>query len=160
MENEIIGQEPVADVASRLMLALRRSSAVGVLHSQAVARRIGINSTDLECLDLIVMGGPATAGEIGRRTGLTSGAVTGLIDRLERQGLVERTADARDRRKVLVKVREDRIGEFAVYFEPMQRAMNGLLARYDADQLGLIADFIERAIDLSMLRVTELNAGR
>ncbi|MCZ0735690.1 MarR family winged helix-turn-helix transcriptional regulator [Phreatobacter sp. AB_2022a] len=160
MANEINRQGPAADVAARLMLALRRSSAVGVLHSQAVARRIGINASDLECLDLILMGGPATAGEIGRRTGLTSGAVTGLIDRLERHGLVERTADARDRRKVLVKVREERIGEFAVHFEPMQRAMNELFARYDADQLGLIAEFIERAIDLSMVRVTELNAGR
>ena len=160
MENKINRQDVTPHVATRLMLALRRSSAVGVLHSQAIARRIGINSSDLECLDLIVMDGPATAGEIGRRTGLTSGAVTGLIDRLERQGLVERTADARDRRKVLVKVREDRLGEFAVHFEPMQRAMNGLLARYDADQLGLIAEFIERAIDLSMIRVTELNAGK
>ena len=160
MANEINRQGPAADVAARLMLALRRSSAVGVLHSQAVARRIGINASDLECLDLILMGGPATAGEIGRRIGLTSGAVTGLIDRLERHGLVERTADARDRRKVLVKVREERIGEFAVHFEPMQRAMNELFARYDADQLGLIAEFIERAIDLSMVRVTELNAGR
>lgn len=160
MANEINRQGAAADVAARLMLALRRSSAVGVLHSQAVARRIGINSSDLECLDLIVMGGPATAGEIGRRTGLTSGAVTGLIDRLERHGLVERTADARDRRKVLVKVREDRIDALAVHFEPMQRAMDALLARYDADQLSLIAEFIERAIDLSMLRVTELNAGK
>ena len=160
MENKINRQDVTPHVATRLMLALRRSSAVGVLHSQAIARRIGINSSDLECLDLIVMDGPATAGEIGRRTGLTSGAVTGLIDRLERQGLVERTADARDRRKVLVKVREDRLGEFAVHFEPMQRAMNGLLARYDADQLGLIAEFVERAIDLSMIRVTELNAGK
>ena len=160
MENKINRQGETPDVATRLMLALRRSSAVGVLHSQAVARRIGINSSDLECLDLIVMDGPATAGEIGRRTGLTSGAVTGLIDRLERHGLVERTADARDRRKVLVKVREDRIDALAVHFEPMQLAMDALLARYDADQLSLIAEFIERAIDLSMIRVTELNAGK
>ena len=100
------------------MLAMRRSSAAGVLHSQAVAKKVGINSTDLECLDLILTGGPATAGEIGRRTGLTSGAVTGLIDRLERQGLVERMSDADDRRKVLVRVRDDAVQRISVHFDP------------------------------------------
>src|SRR5512138_3089279 len=100
------GQDSKQALAKRLMLALRRSSAAGVLHSQAIARRVGINSSDLECLDLILMKGPSTAGEIARHTGLTSGAVTGLIDRLERQGLVERAADPDDRRKVLVRVRE------------------------------------------------------
>src|SRR5690349_12423995 len=80
-------------LVARLMMALRRSSAAGVLHGQAIARRVGINSTDLECLDLILMSGPSTAGDIARHTGLTSGAVTGLIDRLERLELVERAAD-------------------------------------------------------------------
>src|SRR5262249_18028187 len=94
-------QEGKAELAERLMLALRRSSAAGVLHGQTIARRAGITATDMECLDLIMMGGPATAGEIGRRTGLSSGAVTGLIDRLEKLGMVERAADPNDRRKVL-----------------------------------------------------------
>ena len=110
MATKTTSQEGKQALAGRLMLALRRSSAAGVLHGQAVARRVGVNSTDLECLDLILMSGPSTAGEIARHTGLTSGAVTGLIDRLERLGLVERTADPADRRKVLVRVREDKIG--------------------------------------------------
>src|SRR5689334_2301516 len=104
------GQEGKGELMERLMLALRRSSAAGVLHGQTIARGAGINSSDMECLDLIIMSGPSTAGEIGRRTGLSSGAVTGLIDRLEKQGLVERAADPDDRRKVLVRVRADRIG--------------------------------------------------
>lgn len=158
MESKASRQDAPVAPAERLMMAMRRSSATGVLHSQAVARRVGINSSDLECLDLILMGGPASAGEIGRRTGLTSGAVTGLIDRLERQQLVERTADPRDRRKVLVKVREDGIGRLSAYFEPMQRAMTAFLAEYDEEQLALIADFIERGTAIAMARVTELNA--
>src|SRR5438445_256912 len=68
-------QEGKAELMEQLMLALRRSSAAGVLHGQTIARRAGINATDMECLDLIIMGGPATAGEIGRRTGLSSVAV-------------------------------------------------------------------------------------
>src|ERR1044072_5532068 len=86
-------QEGKAELSERLMLALRRSSAAGVLHGQTIARRAGINATDMECLDLIMMGGPATAGEIGRRTGLSSGAVTGLIDRLEKRGVGEGTPE-------------------------------------------------------------------
>ena len=117
------------------MLALRRSSAAGVLHGQAVARRVGVNSSDLECLDLILMSGPSTAGEIARHTGLTSGAVTGLIDRLERLGLVERTADPADRRKVLVRVREDKIGPIAQLYAPLEKAMQALLAGYSREEL-------------------------
>jgi DNA-binding MarR family transcriptional regulator len=139
------------------MLALRRSSAAGVLHGQTIARRVGINSTDLECLDLILMSGPSTAGDIARHTGLTSGAVTGLIDRLERLDLVERTADPGDRRKVLVRVRGDKIEPIAGLFAPLESAMQALLASYSKEELKLLIDFTQRAGDLMLSRVTELN---
>ena len=141
----------------RLMLALRRSSAAGVLHGQAIAKRVGINPSDMECLDLILMNGPSTAGEIARHTGLTSGAVTGLIDRLERQGLVERSADADDRRKVVVQVREDRIAPIASLFTPMEKSVQALLAGYSKEELKLLVDFAERAGDIALARVAELN---
>jgi DNA-binding MarR family transcriptional regulator len=147
-------------LAGRLMLALRRSSAAGVLHGQTIARRVGVNSTDLECLDLILMSGPSSAGEIARHTGLTSGAVTGLIDRLERLGLVERTADPADRRKVLVRVREDRIGPIAALYAPLEKAMQALLAGYSKEELKVLIDFSERAGDLLLARVRELNDSK
>jgi DNA-binding MarR family transcriptional regulator len=143
-------------LAGRLMLALRRSSAAGVLHGQAVARRVGVNSSDLECLDLILMSGPSSAGEIARHTGLTSGAVTGLIDRLERLGLVERTADPADRRKVLVRVREDKIGPIAQHYAPLEKAMQSLLAGYSREELKVLIDFAEKSGDLLQARVGEL----
>ncbi len=139
------------------MMALRRSSAAGVLLSQAVARRVGLNSSDMECLDLILIDGPASAGEIGRRTGLTSGAVTGLIDRLEGKGLVERVADPRDRRKVLVRARPDKLARIAAMFEPLAAAMTDLMSRYTREQLQTIAEFTERSADAALARVTELN---
>ena len=153
-------QEGKQALAGRLMLALRRSSAAGVLHGQTVARRVGVNSTDLECLDLILMGGPSTAGEIARHTGLTSGAVTGLIDRLERLGLVERAADPADRRKVLVRVREDRIGPIAALYSPLEKTMQALLASYSKEELRVLIDFSERSGDLLQARVAELNQGK
>ena len=144
----------------RLMLALRRSSAAGVLHGQAIARRVGVNSTDLECLDLILMNGPSTAGEIARRTGLTSGAATTLIDRLERHGLVERTSVPGDRRKVLVRVREDKIAPIAALFAPMEKSMQALLEGYSREELKLLIDFAERAGQFMLTRVAELNDGK
>jgi DNA-binding MarR family transcriptional regulator len=153
-------QEGRQALTGRLMLAMRRSSAAGVLHGQAIARRVGINSSDLECLDLILINGPSTAGEIARRTGLTSGAVTGLIDRLERLGLVERMADPKDRRKVLVRVREDKIAPIAALFAPLEKAMQALLASYSRDELKTLTDFSERAGAFLLARVAELNDGK
>src|SRR3954467_12266878 len=110
------------DATSRLMSAMRQASAIGVILSQAVARKAGLNSVDLECLDLLVTGGPATAGQLGQRTGLSSGAVTGLIDRLERARFVRRKSDRNDRRKVLVEVRADRMEVLDAMFRPMNQA--------------------------------------
>jgi DNA-binding MarR family transcriptional regulator len=160
MATKTPSQPAPATTAERLMLALRRSSAAGVLHSQAVAKRIGINSSDLECLDLILMGGPATAGEIGRRTGLTSGAVTGLIDRLQRLGLVRRAADPADRRKVLVEAVPEGVAKIGGFFTPMAERMEALLSRYSEAELALIAGFTEEASTLALQRVAELNDGK
>jgi len=145
----------VAEV--RLMAAMRRASAIGVLLSQAVAQRAGLNSVDLECLDLILAGGPATAGQIGKRTGLTSGAVTGLIDRLERAGFVRRIADAHDRRKVLVEVREGSMDALDAMFLPVRETMTALLADYDQEDLARFADFLEKAADASTDCLGQIN---
>jgi DNA-binding MarR family transcriptional regulator len=160
MASKKTSQEGKQALADRLMLAMRRSSAAGVLHSQAIARRVGVNSSDLECLDLILMKGPSTAGEIARHTGLTSGAVTGLIDRLERLGLVERAADPGDRRKVLVRVREAGIAPIAAYFAPMEKAMQAMLAGYSKDELRLLIEFADRGAEFVLARVAELNEGK
>jgi DNA-binding MarR family transcriptional regulator len=160
MATKTTSQEGKQALAGRLMLALRRSSAAGVLHGQAIARRVGVNSSDLECLDLILMSGPSTAGDIARHTGLTSGAVTGLIDRLERLGLVERAADPADRRKVLVRVREDRIGAIAALYTPLEKAMQVLLAGYSKEEFATLIDFAERSGALLQARVSELNQNK
>src|SRR4030081_3058399 len=91
------------ELIAALNRALRDASGQGVLYSQTVAERLGINSTDLECLDCVVLRGPLTAGELAEATGLTTGAITGVIDRLERAGFARRESDGNDRRKVLVR---------------------------------------------------------
>ena len=124
--------------------ALREVSGTGVLFSQAAAERLGLNSTDLECLGMIAAG-PTTAGQLARATGLTTGAITGVIDRLERAGYARREHDKTDRRRVLVHVNPGAMEKAAPIFEPMRRASAEALSRYTDTELALILDFLTRA---------------
>ena len=132
------------ELMAALEAAMRDVSGLGVLHSQAVARRLGINSTDLECLGAMASGS-TTAGALAQATGLTTGAITGVIDRLERAGFARREHDARDRRKVLVHPTPEVGQKVAPLFEPMRRASLSVLSRYGDDELALILDFLTRS---------------
>ena len=90
------------DLLKQLEETLRKVGAQSVLLSDTVARLVGLNSTDLECLDLLEMAGPTTAGRLAEHAGLTTGAMTAVIDRLERAGFARRLRDAEDRRCVRV----------------------------------------------------------
>jgi DNA-binding MarR family transcriptional regulator len=71
---------------------------------QAIADRLGMNRTDMRCVDLIDQAGGMTAGELAKAAGLTSGAVTAVVDRLEKAGMARRVADPSDRRRVRIEV--------------------------------------------------------
>jgi DNA-binding MarR family transcriptional regulator len=126
--------------------ALRETSAQSVLFSQAVAERAGMSSTDLESLDLLIRHGPMTAGRLAERTGLTTGAVTGLIDRLERRGYARRERHPSDRRSVVVQpLTESALRDLEPSYAALSEAMEALLSRYSDEELGVILDFLERA---------------
>lgn len=139
---------------------VRRMGAQSVIVSQTVAARFGLNTTDLEGLDLIQLQGRVSAGQLAAATGLTSGAVTALIDRLERAGYVERIDDPADRRRVLVRIREGAIVEIAKVYAPMQKRMFALWSQYSVDELKVIEDFLTGSLDLSVDCVAELRDGR
>ncbi|MGH2557792.1 MAG: MarR family winged helix-turn-helix transcriptional regulator [Thermomicrobiales bacterium] len=124
---------------------LRLASGQGVMFSEAMAKRIGINPTDLECLGLLEQYGPLTAGRLAELTGLTTGAITGLVDRLERRGYVERERDPGDRRRVIVRLLPDHLPRDLAAYDDMNRGMNEVCARYSDDELRLIIDFMRRA---------------
>ena len=140
-----------------LNAAMRDASGQGVLYSQAVAGRLGMNSTDLECLDHILRG-PVTAGRLAELTGLTTGAITGVIDRLERIGLARRESDPDDRRKTVVRALPTVLERIAPLFEPMERAAMGVLSKYRDDELALILNFLTRARDAALTAMSELRA--
>jgi DNA-binding MarR family transcriptional regulator len=109
--------------------------------SQAVAGRLRMNSTDLECLDHILRG-PVTAGRLAQLTGLTTGAITGVIDRLERIGLARRESDPDDRRKTMVRALPAVLERVGPLFQPMERAAMAVLSKYSDDELALILNFL------------------
>ena len=100
----------MAEISARRAAAIARQGeamqefmARAVLFQDAVARSVGLNGTDLQAVGLLLSSGPATPGELAARTGLTAGgAVTAMIDRLERIGYVRRARDETDRRRVIV----------------------------------------------------------
>jgi DNA-binding MarR family transcriptional regulator len=143
------------ELETALNAAMRDASGQGVLYSQAVADRLGINSTDLECLDHISRG-PLAAGRLAELTGLTTGAVTGVIDRLERAGLARREHDAGDRRRILVTATPAVAQRVAPLFEPMERNAMSALAIYRDDELALLLDFLVRAGDAALAAMAEL----
>src|SRR5690625_288136 len=85
----------------------RTMSTSTVLFHQSIAEKAGMSGTDHKYLDILFQSGPITAGKLAELSGLTTGAVTGIIDRLEKQKLVRREQDPQDRRKVLVVLQED-----------------------------------------------------
>ncbi len=127
----------------------RRSGSVGSLHSKAIAERAGVNGTDFECLDVLDWTGPITAGELARRVGITSGAVTGVIDRLEQMGFVRRGSDPTDRRRVIVELTyeapEAQRREMEELFTPLQQEVGEINDRFDDDQLAAILDWLQAA---------------
>src|SRR6266513_2056630 len=90
------------ELLTTLYRAMREAAAKSATFNQSVAERLGISVSDLECLDVIKLQGTVTAGDLAAATGLTTGAITGVIDRLEKAGFAQRKRDQIDRRKVLV----------------------------------------------------------
>jgi DNA-binding MarR family transcriptional regulator len=147
-----------AELLAALDRAMRTISAQSVLFSQAAAERLGLNSTDMECLDLLNLNGPVPAGGLAELTGLTTGAITGVVDRLERAGYVRRERDPHDRRKVIVQPILERQAEAAPIFRPMAQAMDELFARYSDEELALILDFATRANAITLEQIARLRA--
>ncbi|MGE0058694.1 MAG: MarR family transcriptional regulator [Dehalococcoidia bacterium] len=130
------------------MRETRLSSSLTVLYSQAVADRLGVHSTDIETMDLLHIYGPMTAGQLAERAGLTSGATTRLIDRLERAGFVKRRHDDIDRRRVNIEPSWEHAASVMALFEPIGRRMGQLWASYSPEELATIIDFMHRANEI------------
>ena len=151
-----------ARLAMAYVAAIRKTGSLMHLMSQAAADRIGINATDLNCLNILSFSGQLTAGELARATGLTTASITGVIDRLEEVGYVRRERDARDRRRVVVHLVLDKaLHDVAPVFLPMVREWQEMAADYSDDELRLIVAFyrrMEQVIRDHVIRLREAGA--
>lgn len=135
-------------VVAELGLKLRQF-VIGLLVSNLeAAEAVSLSPSDLGCLCLLMLNGPIPAGRLAELTGLTTGAVTGVIDRLERAGFAERVPDSSDRRKVIVKPDEAKVEqELLPRFAQLNSATRaGFYERYTDDELAAIGDFLARLI--------------
>lgn len=111
---------------------------------QTAADHLGINRTDMRCLDLMEQrGGPMTAGQLAQSAGLTTGAVTTLIDRLERVGYARRLRDTTDRRKVLVEPTEQLREQTRHIFRGLGESVRTLADGYSNNDLAVIREFTQ-----------------
>ena len=138
----------------QVLREVRLMSSFDALFSQAVAERVGMHSTDIETMDLLNTLGPMTPGELSKRTGLSTGATTRLIDRLERVGYVRRRPDEFDRRRVIIEPVEENLGQLGELFQPLADGMTELWSTFDDDELDVIIEFARRSNALT----AEVNA--
>jgi DNA-binding MarR family transcriptional regulator len=114
-------------------------------YEAAVAERLGMHATDLHYLGFVELYGPTTAGHLAELGGLTTGAVTGVIDRLEKAGYVRRESDPSDRRKVVIRLMPGAAERAGALYQPMLASTDPLWERYSDDELAVILDFADRA---------------
>ncbi|HET9969370.1 MAG TPA: MarR family transcriptional regulator [Streptosporangiaceae bacterium] len=138
-----------ARMEGEFLLAMRRTGSILQLLGQLAAERIGVNATDLNCLNLVALAGPLTAGELARQTGLTTASITGVLDRLEEGGFVRRERDLQDRRRVNVTLNPGpALAEIGPTFGPLVRAWRGAAASYSDDELRLLVEFQGHFLDI------------
>ena len=128
------------ELTKSMMAGLQRFHGQSVVLSQIIADKVGLSPSDLECLGFLEHDGPSTAGRLGELTGLTSGAVTRMIDRLEARGFVRRRPDPDDRRRVVVELVPGRSRELEPFYGPMGHGSDEWLAAYSEKELALFVD--------------------
>jgi len=132
------------DLEKQVFAAARDNGISSVLFRNAVARKLGLNITDRECLSLLSIKGVSTPTELARYTGLTSGSTTAMLDRLERAQFIKRRTNPDDRRGVLVEITEKWTETAEPLVRGVQRAHAELIASYSDEELETIADFLTR----------------
>jgi DNA-binding MarR family transcriptional regulator len=143
------------DIVGRLV---RRHSIATVLFHQAVAERLGLGPTDHKCLDLLRERGTMTASELVAITDLTSGAITGVVARLEQAGYLRREPDPHDGRQQILSPVLERMRDIQHAFGPIRMDVSALLQRFDARQLTAIAEYLSGSTDLAYRHVALLRA--
>lgn len=124
---------------------------------ESIGKRIGLPGTDHKYLGFFLQRGTMTAGELARVSGLTAGAVTGLIDRFEKKKLVKRTPDATDRRKILIVPNTEKIRTLVTpLYQDYQDRTDELFLSYSLQELAVLADYFQRSLEIMNRKMAAL----
>lgn len=130
--------------AERVVLAFRRAIAAVLLFNDQVSLQVGMSVTESQFMHLLQLNGSLSPSDLSRESGLSSGTVTGIVDRLEELGFVRRERHPSDRRKVAVVLDEDRVNEeLAPLFSDQSARLDAVIGQFRPAQLAVIADFLE-----------------
>lgn len=151
-------EETRAALLAELSRELRQYLGLGASFFRVAAARIGMTVTDMQVLDILDSAGPATAGQLADLTGLTTGAITGMLNRLEELGLVSRERDPNDGRRVIVRLVVDKDGARAAHgaLDSMGKAWDELVAAYDDQRLAVLLEFFKRGNALTKSEIVRL----
>ncbi|MDL4814552.1 MarR family winged helix-turn-helix transcriptional regulator [Actinomadura opuntiae] len=128
---------------AELQQGMQRSTMFTVLLHHATASKAGMNVTDAQCVNALTLDGPQTPGRLAELMGITTGgAITAVIDRLEKAGYVKRTRDPDDRRRVIVELVPENVARFGQYFEPIARVFYERLGSFSDEQIAFLLDWI------------------
>lgn len=132
------------ELVQRALMAVAEYGSELTRFRNAMSERAGLNPTDMECLRFVFHAGVSTPSELSRFTGLTSGATTAMLDRLERSALIERRPNPDDRRGTLIVPAAGSGERMAAWFESARKAQLDLMSGYSEDELKIIAGVFER----------------
>ena len=137
--------ENASELKQQVVVASRENGISYTLFRNAIGKKLGLNTTDFEGLDLIFYRGTSTPSELSHYTGLSSGSTTAMIDRLEKAGLVMRQQNPQDRRGTLVVINMEAAHRLRPLFTSARVAQNSLLDSYSARELEILADYFTRS---------------
>src|SRR6516165_1562540 len=126
---------------------------------EKVAKKLKLSRTDMRCVDLIGRLGPLTAGRLAEETGLTTGAVTFMLDRLEEAGMVTRRRDTEDRRRVWVEIVPSAHEQLQGLQKPIAEEMRAVAQRFKTDELAAVRDFMRAAREVFERHVRSAMGG-
>ena len=133
-----------AQLRETVVRCLREFIAGSIIYNQQVADRVGLRLTDMQCINVLDLVGPSTPGELARSTGLTTGGVTVMLDRLEKGGYVKRVPNPRDRRSVLVRLNPAKLKKVQAFYEEINERMVALLDETPDRELRSVVDLFSK----------------
>ena len=148
--SKILASVAKQDAPSAADILHRNLATAVVAFQDAVARKNGMGVSEHRCIGSLALLGPVTAGQLARETGFTTGAITGIVDRLERAGHVRREPNPQDRRSVIIHLvdRPERTHRAQQLFQPLTEAMARMRREFSREDLETIYRYLQRTTEV------------